>query len=84
MFYLSLNEADLFFRISSIKRGIPLFDIRPRNFDGEFGWAASVTFYRCLRSAPLGQKPNLEHRANADLTGGFSMAASSETSLAIL
>ena len=52
------------FRISSIKRGIPR-DIRPRNFlMGSLAGAAHLLNNNTgvLRSAPLGQKPNLEHK----------------------
>ena len=54
----------IYFSNSSIKRGIPR-DIRPRNFlMGSLAGAAHLLNNNTgvLRSAPLGQKPNLEHK----------------------
>ena len=54
----------IYFCNSSIKRGIPR-DIRPRNFlMGSLAGAAHLLNNNTgvLRSAPLGQKPNLEHK----------------------
>ena len=57
----------IYFRNSSIKRGLPR-DIRPRNFlMGSLAGAAHLLNNNTgvLRSAPLGQKPNLEHKGKS-------------------